>query len=329
MSLTLEKVLDPKRLARDDYDLPRMLKRLIRQKEEKFNAMVNKRKEQGQWGPPTQEEEAMKKEINNLRARSDLLTQLNLVSDEEALQLLEEQGNPTKLSWKPRILDDVQQMQENLEFAKMQKQVEARRQGGGSVAVEVGDGVVVTEKPVSKAARKPKSAEAALKPIQKVIKERVIPRLIAEEERALAKGSFSDAQVKKRVKQMEARVQGLLRLDAMIARGLQAPAKTTSKQWSTLATAMKKTKGMKGMSSAKLDATIGWLEKKAKASQPPDVLPASVAVAKSEQEKKLVKKLKKAGASTEKGTCPLGPPPEGKMCVRGYWKVARKDKNEA
>jgi hypothetical protein len=330
MSLTLEKVLDPKRLARDDYDLPKMLKRLIRQEEGKFNAMVNKRKEQGQWGPPTQAEEAMKKEINNLRARSDLLSQLNLVSDEEALQLLEEQGNPTKLSWKPRMLDDVQQMEENLNFARMQKEVEARRQGGGSVAVEVDDRVVDSkqERRVAKSTRKPKSAEAALKPLQKAIKDRVIPRMIAEEEGALAKGGFSDAQVKKRVKQMEARVYGLLRLDAMIVRVLQAPDKVTAKQWSALQTALEKAKGMKGVPSAKLAAAIAWVEGKGKASQTTDVLPASVAVAKTNREKRMVRNLKRAGASTEKGTCPLGPAPEGKTCVRGFWKVARKGKNQ-
>lgn len=91
---------------------------------------------------------------------------------------------------------------------------------------------------------------------------------------------------------------------------------------------MIKVKGLqvKGLPSATLDTAIAWLEKKTKVSQSLDVLPASVAVAKSEQEKMLVKKLKKAGASTEKGTCPLGPPPEGKTCVRGFWKVVRKSK---
>ena len=328
--MTLEKVFDPKRLARDDYDLPRMLKRLIRQEEGKFNAMVNKRKEQGQWGPPTPAEEAMKKKINNLRARSDLLTQLNLVSDNEAMELLEEQGNPLEISWKPRILDDVQQMEENLNFARMQKEVEARRQGGGSVAVVVDDRVVdsMKEKPVAKSTRKPKSAQAALKPIQKAIKDRVIPRMIAEEEGALAKGGFSDAQVKKRAKQMEAKVQVLLRLDAMIARAMQDPAKITTKQWSMLQMALEKAKGLKGMPIAKLAAAIVWLEGKGKASQTTDVLPASVAVAKTNREKRMVKNLKRAGASTEKGTCPLGQAPEGKTCVRGFWKVVRKGKNQ-
>ena len=144
----------------------------------------------------------------------------------------------------------------------------------------------------------------------------------------MAKGGFSDAQVKKRAKQMEAKVQVLLRLDAMIARAMQDPAKITTKQWSMLQMALKKAKGLKGMPIAKLAAAIVWVEGKGKASQTTDVLPASVAVAKTNREKRMVKNLKRAGASTEKGTCPLGQAPDGKTCVRGFWKVVPKGKNQ-
>src|SRR6056297_79249 len=80
MSLTLATVLDPQRLARDDYNLPAMLRRLIRQKERELQALVDKRVQENRWGESTPEEKSLRRELNDLRARSDLLTQLNLVT---------------------------------------------------------------------------------------------------------------------------------------------------------------------------------------------------------------------------------------------------------
>jgi hypothetical protein len=48
-------------------------------------------------------------------------------------------------------------------------------------------------------------------------------------------------------------------------------------------------------------------------------LPASEEAATTDNDRRMVRGLQRAGATTEKGTCPLGPPPEGKACTRGFW----------
>lgn len=48
-------------------------------------------------------------------------------------------------------------------------------------------------------------------------------------------------------------------------------------------------------------------------------LPASEEAAITDNDRRMVRGLQRAGATTEKGTCPLGPPPEGKACTRGFW----------
>lgn len=50
------------------------------------------------------------------------------------------------------------------------------------------------------------------------------------------------------------------------------------------------------------------------------VLPSPNAANLPRRQRRMVKSLKRIGVSTERGTCPFGQPPEGKVCVRGYWK---------
>ena len=354
MSLTLAKVLDPKSLARADYNLPAMLKRLIRQKQRELEALQDEKMRTKQYAK-TAKDEALKKELNNLRARSDLLYQLNLVDEDEALELLETEGDPTKLSWKPRQMSDVEELQEALKFAKMQKEVERRRQVAPakvsevySVAIEdsegeeedsddemdeddadeidLGDSDTDDEDDFIKPkAVKPKSPKSkVIQPLRDMIKTRVIPDLLAVADKKLKEGDLTKVQSKRLLKEAQTKVQTLLRLDAMLDRVIKAPEKVTDKQWTALQTTLKKVHDttFKG---TKMDAVRKWVdEQKSAKKDTKKTLPASVAVASTEQEKKFVKRLQKAGATTKQGTCPLGPPPEGKKCVRGFWKAPPK-----
>lgn len=376
MSLTLAKVLDPKSLARADYNLPAMLKRLIRQKQRELEALQDEKMRTKQYAK-TAKDEALKKELNNLRARSDLLYQLNLVDEDEALELLETEGDPTKLSWRPRQMSDVEELQEALKFAKMQKEVERRRQAAPakvsevySVAIEDSEGdegdsddemddddadeidlgdsdtddeadfikpkaakpkIPKAAKPTNPKAAKAKStksAAAVLQPLRDMIKTRVIPDLLAVADKTLKEGELTKVQSKRLLKEAQTKVQTLLRLDAMMDRVIKAPEKVTNKQWTTLQITLKKVHDttFKG---TKMDAARKWVdEQKSAKKDTKKTLPASVGVASTEQEKKFVKRLQKAGATTKQGTCPLGPPPEGKKCVRGFWKAPPKGRGK-
>lgn len=372
MSLTLAKVLDPKSLARADYNLPAMLKRLIRQKQRELEALQDEKMRTKQYAK-TDKDEALKKDLNNLRARSDLLYQLNLVDEGEALELLETEGDPTKLSWKPRQMSDVEELQEALKFAKMQKEVEQRRKAAPakvsevySVAIEDSEGeegdsdedemddddeidlgdsdtddeddlvnIAKTQaaKPKPKAAKpKPKAAKpkspkvAVLQRLRDMIKTRVIPDLLAVADKKLKGGDLTKVQSKRLLKEAQTKAETLLRLDAMMDRVIKAPEKITDKQWTVLQNTLKKVHDT-SFKGTKMDAARKWVDKQKSAKTDMDkVVPASVAVASTEKEKKVVEGLKRAGATTEKGTCPLGPPPEGKNCVRGFWKAPPKAK---
>jgi len=362
MALTLKSVLDPQKLARENYDLMGELRKLIDQKKTGLVGYLKEKREQRAYNKDLDPVyDAKFNALKNLRKRYDYLYLLQTIPEEDALDLLESDGDPRDIDWTPQVLSKRKELEEELQFLKMKKPemkgkaAQAKpvmRKEAEELEIDIGEDdsddeeeddeydsvdadFIVEDEP--RPVKHVKARSPAKRKGHKFDRLREsLKKINLKEGKVLAKKlkTVDDKrEANKLVKEYQELSKLLIRYDAMLALAIAADMggkALTKTQLKALQTATKTLKA--------LDVGAGvhhvekWLSQhmaqKAKKADVNAPLPASVAVATSGAEKRLVKSLKRAGATTEKGTCPLGMPPKDKVCVRGFWKEKRKPKGK-
>lgn len=326
---TLESVLDPAKLAQDDYDLPGALKKLLRHKERAFQRHLKKKGND-------RKAFRMKDEIDALRARTDLLIQLQLVTEREAVKLLNHFGDPTQLDW---VLDE--------DDIDREFDDDDEDEGDG-MAASLDAVVVASPKPK---ARKREDADEALKDLIGSMREELVQHVVPNRVK-----KYNAAPNK--TEEAEAFAAFFDRMVTFLGNVPRVYDRLPAKHWEAFHKFLQKARTFFANSwnvhevhmVSLIDAALPLVEHKAEpakkaavkktAAQPVKKADVPVKKAGMQPVKKAgmqpVRKakpgdeavvptslegaLRAAGATREKGTCPLGMPPPDRRCVRGFWR---------
>lgn len=330
---TLESVLDPAKLAQDDYDLPGALKKLVRRKERAFQRYVRRIGDDAQA-------KVLQRELNQLRARTDLLIQLQLVTEREAAKLLNHYGDPTQLDWKLRKKDI------NRDFDEDDDDEE------DSMSASLEAVVVASPKPK---ARKREDVDEALKDLIGSMREELVQHVVPNRVK-----KYNAAPNK--TEEAEAFAAFFDRMVTFLGNVPRVYDRLPAKHWDAFHKFLQKARTFFANSwnvhevhmVSLIDAALPLVEHKANHGGAPPAKKAAVkraevpvkkaAVAVKKVAAQPVKKagmqpvrkakpgdeavvptslegaLRAAGATREKGTCPLGMPPPDRKCVRGFWR---------
>jgi len=186
----------------------------------------------------------------------------------------------------------------------------------------VDDDVVEYVKPKKQKAQKPKITRpttfvGVLQRLMEIIRDPIWEERKDQALGVIAKHGSKSAKSKQEVKSFKEFAKFFTRLDMMLKHAMAKPQSLTQHQTKTL---------RKGLQSARnyFDNTKKYKEFLTLVDSAMELIPA---VPKSDSgsglediDKSTEVVLRDVGATVENGTCPLGAPPEGKGCVRGYWK---------
>ena len=195
--------------------------------------------------------------------------------------------------------------------------------------VEYDDDMPKPQQPKSKAkAKKPTTFVGVLQRLMQLIRDPIWEERKEQALGVIAKYGNKSAKSKQEVKSFKEFAKFFTRLDMMLKHAMTKPQSLTQQQTKALRKGLQGARNYFGGSKKQKYKEFVALVDSAMELIPSVPGPKPVKQPKSDSgsgsdlediDKRTELVLRSVGATVEKGTCPLGAPPEGKRCVRGFW----------